>query len=190
MVIRSSPFHSRLELASEPSAVRWARLHAQGVFATWEVPAGAAGDALLVVSELVTNAVRHAGPLPVSAEPAVAGPVRACALFLQRMPDHLLICVYDQDRRPPVLQETSEDGESGRGLRLVEELSAAWGYAYPDPSVGKAVWARVVTVAENAAAQVPMPSSPARRASPRARGWLSRCSHVTPPVRVRTAVGM
>jgi len=189
MVIRSSPFHSRLELASQPSAVRWARLHAQDVFAAWEVPAGVAGDALLVVSELVANAVRHAGPLPTSTGPGVAGPVRACALFLQRMPDHLLICVYDQDRRPPVLRELSEDGESGRSLHLVEELAAAWGYAYPNPSVGKAVWARVATVADSAAPQVLKPSSLARRVSPRARGWLSRCSAVTAPVPVRAVVG-
>lgn len=173
MVIGSSPFHSRLDLASEPSAARWARFHARDVFTTWQIPPAAADDALLIVSELVTNAVRHAGPLPVSAAPGAGQPVRACGLDLQRMPGHLLICVYDQDRRPPIPKEASEDGESGRGLQLVDELSAAWGYAYPHPSVGKAVWAKVTTDdgAERDAAGSP---DRGQRASSRARPWLLR----------------
>lgn len=60
------------------------------------------------------------------------------------MPDHLLIVVNDQDRKPPVLQEPSENGEGGRGFRLVAGLSAAWGYTYPNPPVGKSVWAKVL----------------------------------------------
>lgn len=140
----STRFHNRLDLAAEPSAPRWARLHAQDVLTAWEIGSPAADDALLVVSELVTNAVRHA--IAVSLVPdQVAPPTRLCALVLQRMPDHLLISVYDQDRRPPVLKVAAAYGESGRGLHLVDELSCAWGYRYPNTSGGKEVWAKVTT---------------------------------------------
>ncbi|MFI1092654.1 ATP-binding protein [Streptomyces sp. NPDC020917] len=143
----SSRFHSRLDLASVQSAPRWARLHARGVFATWEIAPAAADDAVLVVSELVTNAVRHATALPAASDQE-NGPTRVCALTLQCMLDHLLICVHDQDRHPPVLKAAATDGESGRGLHLIDELSFAWGYTYPNPSGGKAVWAKIAT-AEN-----------------------------------------
>jgi anti-sigma regulatory factor (Ser/Thr protein kinase) len=145
MAVGSYPLHSRLDLASGPSAVRWARIHARDVFQEWTVPSVVADDALLVVSELVTNAVRHAGTS--SATVALKGQRHpsSCTLALRRVPDHLLIFVYDQDRRPPVLLEPSDDAEGGRGLRLVDELSAEWGYAYPHDTVGKAVWAKFIT---------------------------------------------
>jgi anti-sigma regulatory factor (Ser/Thr protein kinase) len=173
MVIESSRFHSRLDLALQPSAARWARLHARDVFTTWQIPPTAADDALLVACELVTNAVRHASPLPVLMSPGARPPVRTCALTLQRMPDHLLICVYDQDRRPPVLKEASEDGESGRGLHLVDELSATWGYAYPNPSVGKVVWAKVATD-DGAEREAPGARDHGQRALPLAQPWIWR----------------
>lgn len=61
MVLGSDQLHSRLELSCEPSAARWARVHAEDVFRQWSIPDAPAGDALLIVSELVTNAVacRH-----------------------------------------------------------------------------------------------------------------------------------
>ncbi|MYS22824.1 Anti-sigma regulatory factor (Ser/Thr protein kinase) [Streptomyces sp. DvalAA-14] len=145
MAVGPYPLHSRLDLTSGPSAVRWARLHARDVFREWTVPSVIADDALLVVSELVTNAIRHAGTSSTTAPSECLPRTSSCTLTLQRMPDHLLIFVYDQDRRPPVLREPSENAESGRGLRLIDELSAEWGYAYPNGVVGKAVWAMFIT---------------------------------------------
>lgn len=187
MVTEPHPFHSMLDLAVEPSAVRWARVHARDVFTTWQIPSATADDALLVVSELVTNAVRHARPAPAAPTTAGVSPkVRACALVLQCMPGHLLICVHDQDRRPPVLKETSEEGESGRGLHLVAELSAAWGYAYPNPAVGKAVWAKITT-GDGTAGLSPRGAASGRRASPRKHHWLSRCRITSEHFRVGAA---
>ena len=175
MVIGTSPFHSRLDLASQPSAVRWARLHAQDVLTAWQVPPGTADDALLIVSELVTNAVRHASPPPAPTD-TEAPRLRTCALAFQRMPDHLLICVHDQDRRPPVMKQATEDGEGGRGLHLIEELSAAWGYAYPTPAVGKTVWAKLAMddAARPEAQSVPDRDRPA---TTREQPWLWRFAH-------------
>jgi anti-sigma regulatory factor (Ser/Thr protein kinase) len=123
-----------LELPCEASAVQWARARAQDVLKRWDVPAETAEDTLLVVSELVTNCLRHAGGSP-------AGP--GCLLSLRRLPDHVLVCVYDDDRHPPVLRHPAEDEPGGRGLQLVAGLSRSWGYSYPAPTSGKAVWAQL-----------------------------------------------
>jgi anti-sigma regulatory factor (Ser/Thr protein kinase) len=147
MTFGPQPWCNRLELACEPSAVRWARLHARDILRGWGVPASVIDDALLVVSELTTNAVRHSltqnQPPPWVLRTAR---VRRFALTLWCMPDHIQIYVHDEDRTPPVLHHPTADSPGGRGLQLVEELSDRWGFVYPtpDPSSGKAVWAKLV----------------------------------------------
>jgi serine phosphatase RsbU (regulator of sigma subunit)/anti-sigma regulatory factor (Ser/Thr protein kinase) len=78
----------------------------------------------LLVSELVTNAIQHAG-----------GDIR---LRLQRDEDGLLCEVCDNTRTPPELQELSATAERGRGILLVKELSRRWGYRRT--ASGKVVW--------------------------------------------------
>lgn len=132
--MRNASSTQHLELPGEASAVHWARAQAQDVLKGWEVPADTAADALLVISELVTNCLRHAAVSPASP---------GCLLSLRCLPDHVLVCVYDDDRRPPVLRQPSEDEPGGRGLQLVAGLSRSWGYSYPAPTSGKAVWAQL-----------------------------------------------
>jgi hypothetical protein len=109
---------SRLNLACEPSAVRIARLHAKDMMARWEVPQGLGADTLTIVSELVTNAVRHAGA---PAEPYLGG-----------------------GGIPLAVRPYSEDSESGRGLRIIDGLTGGcWGYVRT-VGTGKLVWARLV----------------------------------------------
>lgn len=115
--------------------MHWVRAQAQDVLKGWEVPADTAADTLLVISELVTNCLRHATASP------PGGP--GCLLSLRCLPDHVLVCVYDDDRRPPVPREPAEDEQGGRGLQLVAGLSRNWGYSYPAPTSGKAVWAQL-----------------------------------------------
>jgi serine phosphatase RsbU (regulator of sigma subunit)/anti-sigma regulatory factor (Ser/Thr protein kinase) len=86
-----------------------------------------ADDAALVMSELVTNAVLHGGGCT-GVEVLAAGP-------------GLRIEVRDGSRVPPVMGQASEASLTGRGLRLVSRLSAAWG-AQADNG-GKVVWAEV-----------------------------------------------
>jgi anti-sigma regulatory factor (Ser/Thr protein kinase) len=122
------PLHSHLDLSALPGAVPRARHHARRVLADWKL--GALGEpAELVVSELVTNAIRagrahHHVQLRLASDRA-----------------RVLIEVQDGSPQPPVLAGATADDESRRGLCLVEAMSAAWDW-YPHPaSGGKVVWA-------------------------------------------------
>jgi two-component sensor histidine kinase len=69
---------------------------------------------LLLASELVTNAVRHAAT-PFELTVSVNG-------------RGVVVAVVDQDRRhPPRLCDPGPEDTHGRGLRIVEELSESWG---------------------------------------------------------------
>lgn len=83
--------------------------------------------AVLLVSELVTNAVLHGGP-PLVVE------VDCDEVSLQ-------VRVRDGGTALPVQREAGDDAESGRGMRLLEVLSDDWGV---EPSAdGKTVWFRL-----------------------------------------------
>jgi anti-sigma regulatory factor (Ser/Thr protein kinase) len=88
------------------------------------VSAQALGVALLLGSELATNAVLHAGT------PFVVG-VRVA-------PPTLRVSVADGDDHPPRVVDRDATSPGGFGLFLVQELAARWGVdAAPD---GKEVW--------------------------------------------------
>jgi anti-sigma regulatory factor (Ser/Thr protein kinase) len=91
----------------------------------------------LIVSELVTNAV--------AASRALDGgpfPVRLWTLSDRKQ---VLIVVWDASPFPPTRLDPAADAEAGRGLMLVEALSAEWNwYSAPwDRIEGKAVWALI-----------------------------------------------
>jgi hypothetical protein len=108
-----------LVLGPLPGAVPCARLHARLVTAGWGL-GWLGGTAELLVSELVTNAVRISAQLP--ARP----PVR---LRLRSDGARLLVLVADASPLPPVRKDAAAGEESGRGLMLVQELSDRWGWA-------------------------------------------------------------
>ena len=85
-------------------------------------------DALLLVSELVTNSVVHGGP------PIV--------LAVQCDGDALHVRVRDGATVAPLPRTASDDDEGGRGLTLVELLTDTWGVepVADDHGAGKAVW--------------------------------------------------
>jgi anti-sigma regulatory factor (Ser/Thr protein kinase) len=89
---------------------------------------GFAGDydtVLLLASELVTNAVRHAAtPFEITVEVAH---------------DRVKVAVIDGDRdHGPRVRHPSPDDTNGRGLLLVDQLAAVWGS--DRTGGGKAVW--------------------------------------------------
>jgi anti-sigma regulatory factor (Ser/Thr protein kinase) len=89
-------------------------------------------DAALVVSELLSNALRHAGPLP-NAEVRVAWRLGD---------DSVEVSVSDGGgRTQPELGQPTQAATGGRGLRIVEKLSLDWGTSRDDD--GTTVWAQV-----------------------------------------------
>ncbi|ARF56707.1 ATP-binding protein [Streptomyces gilvosporeus] len=108
----------------------------------------------LVVSELVTNALRHAvlAPAePLAVEPRVpeqrlAEPSPAAAparLHLMRWSSRLICAVRDSSDASPVAGEADSAAESGRGLYLVESFSDSWGWHRLTGTMhGKIVWAQ------------------------------------------------
>ena len=92
-------------------------------------------DALLVVSELATNAAMHAGtPYVVTA---------------RRRLGALRLDVFDGSEDAPELRDSDRDSEGGRGLYLVSAMSAAWGVERRSGG-GKLVWADLLCDAEPA----------------------------------------
>jgi anti-sigma regulatory factor (Ser/Thr protein kinase) len=87
-------------------------------------------SALLIISELVTNAVRHA-----------AGDIDVEAVLRE---DFLHLRVSDGSTAPPAMV-TSPDGrnlrECGRGLQIIERYCTGWGFVLNPSGTGKVVWA-------------------------------------------------
>lgn len=182
----SFSFQSRLDLACEPSAVRYARQHAQDTLRQWGIPADVLHDAVTIVAELASNAVRHAGA---DAEPFDSmrrrPQVGLCSLGL-RISDHkLYISMFDESQQAPVVRPASADSEDGRGLQLVAGLSAGtWGFSYAPFLSGKHVWACL---------RLPVPRPPAgpeqARQSPAGRQSPDALGTATLPEAWYTAVG-
>ncbi|MET9551835.1 SpoIIE family protein phosphatase [Streptomyces sp. NPDC006645] len=111
------------QLALDPREVARARRLVRGQLYDWDLP-GAVESAELMVSELVTNAVRHAR-------------IRHVGLRLVRN-DALLCEVTDDEPAPASLLGAKPDDEFGRGLRVVSRLARGWGSS--STAQGKTVW--------------------------------------------------
>ena len=129
------PHQSHLTLGALPSAVTCARLHARLVLAEWGLKPLAETTELLV-SELVTNAVRASAGLVAR---HLGLPV--VQLWLSADREGVLIEVWDADERMPVRQRPDPEADHGRGLLLVEALSEDYGAYRPAGYPGKIVWA-------------------------------------------------
>jgi len=121
-------------LGADGRSVRFCRDYTVAILRRWGV-AERSDDVTVVVSELLTNALRHAWPGAGRERPA--SPVR----FGLLQPGRCVICaVADPSPKPPVPGEPGFFGETGRGLQVVRALSDTWGYTPPDDT-GKVVWA-------------------------------------------------
>ena len=101
-----------------------------------------------MVSELATNAVNASA----DAASGQSGGARAdgppvLQLFLASDRRDVLVQIWDSSRETPLRQDMAMEAESGRGLLLVEHLSAQWGCYLPEASAGKVAWALVAQAA-------------------------------------------
>ncbi len=120
-------------LAREPAQVGCARRQVRESLAGWGL--GEHTDlAGLIVSELVTNALRHGG-----------GPIQVRMDYVR---GRLRIGVHDDGGLRPVRRRASADDEQGRGLELLDGLIAvhggAWGVTEDSGGPGKTVHAVVL----------------------------------------------
>ncbi|QBI53132.1 ATP-binding protein [Streptomonospora litoralis] len=139
--------HARLEalcwnLEADTGAAAVAREVCAGVLGQWEM-AARAPDVELVVSELVTNALRHGRRVRTTAGAGLHGaeaddPIQ---MSLLRRGSELVCAVRDRSDRMPERREPGLRFESGRGLHLVSCFCSGWGVLPTLPS-GKHVWAR------------------------------------------------
>ncbi|MEU2061290.1 SpoIIE family protein phosphatase [Streptomyces sp. NPDC013455] len=122
------------EFPCDPAAVARARALTRDQLAAWGM-SELDFNTGLVVSELVTNAVRYGGRGPVG---------------LRLLRDDSLICeVSDRSNTSPRIRRAATTEEGGRGLFLVAQFTKSWGARYMPQ--GKTVWAE----------QIPRPDQPA-----------------------------
>ncbi|MER5276553.1 ATP-binding protein [Streptomyces sp. NPDC002809] len=118
-------------LPAHPESVAGARRLARARLDTWRLDDDAHDAAILIVSELVTNAVVHTASARVVVE-------------LRRLETRLRIAVQDQGHQPggPRLGAGADD-EHGRGLLLVDAMCSAWGSRDSGDGSGRIVWAEL-----------------------------------------------
>ena len=133
--------------ASLPATLTSGRLARRFLNEHWCTPHCSADldQAHLLITELVSNAVRHGGP-PITVEVECIGP------------EGVLICVSDgSDDDLPTPEAAGPHALGGRGINLIDHFSAEWGVQHPhqddaneandasaDLSTGKTVWCRLV----------------------------------------------
>ena len=118
-------------LPSSPGVVKIARFHvraALGFHGLGEY----ADNAEIITSELVTNALQHVGGS------------ETITVVVARIwdPAAVAVVVSDSSAEGPSKRKTSADSERGRGLQIVEALSAYWGWHHEDG--GKVTYAVLV----------------------------------------------
>ena len=120
----------RRDLPADPAAIRPLRRELRNTLEHEWGLAGPLDDLVLVVAEVLANAVRHAG-----------GPtVRVLA---RRFGGGVVIAVRDGSAEPPVLHTPDPSAETGRGVLLLDTLTqenaGRWG-VQPLRTGGKLVW--------------------------------------------------
>ncbi|CAM5674392.1 non-specific serine/threonine protein kinase OS=Streptomyces aurantiogriseus OX=66870 GN=GCM10010251_36630 PE=3 SV=1 [Streptomyces aurantiogriseus] len=110
-----NPTEAEVPLPSRPESAATARRLTQVVvLRQWQLTPKMTEEAVLLVSELVGNAVRHTG-------------ARVFGLRLRRRRGWIRVEVRDPSRGLPCLMPVQEMDISGRGLFLVDKLADRWG---------------------------------------------------------------
>lgn len=118
-----------IDLSVEPRSAGRARAFVTEALHAWDLD-DLTDEARLLTSEVVTNALLHAGS-------------RRIRLRLRRLSDGVRIEVDDQSALLPRPRRVSALSDTGRGIELVEGSARAWG-ARPTAQ-GKTVWFELAT---------------------------------------------
>ncbi|MEV4706847.1 SpoIIE family protein phosphatase [Actinoplanes sp. NPDC049316] len=120
------PRTARRRFRGEAISAPAARRFAGDLLAAWRQEP-VSGDALLLLDEVITNAIQH----------TVGDVVVELSLDTD-----LRIAVSDTSYQAPRKRSPAPDSENGRGLHIIERLATAWG-TDPLPAGGKRVWFRL-----------------------------------------------
>ena len=110
--------------AARPAAIGRARHDVEDALAAAEVESQTSGDLMLLVSELVTNAVRHARS-------------DRFEVRLEVRPDKLRLELHDEGGGFEPNIAPSDDGSGGYGLYIVDRLADRWGV---ERDAGGVIW--------------------------------------------------
>ncbi|MER8162468.1 ATP-binding protein, partial [Streptomyces sp. NPDC094472] len=130
-ILNSGSTSRLLPLPQIPEGLAFVRRHAEAILTSWSVPGEVADDALLVISELVSNALAHALP------PATL------RLSLNRVSEAstLGIAVVDAGPSHATMKKERPPEEHGRGMAIVDALSQNHGtHVHPG---GATRWAEI-----------------------------------------------
>lgn len=173
----------RTVLAPVPESARTARQFTVTTLRMWQLDA-LIEDAVVVASELATNAIRHGTPAATGDATGGSRAGRGTGAGAERGGGRIelswclqasrLICVVtDQTGTPPALAASGPEAESGHGLQIVGALAVAWGWTILGTGE-KAVWAALELPGQAGAAAKGdgeaggAPAGPVRATSPAA----------------------
>jgi anti-sigma regulatory factor (Ser/Thr protein kinase) len=137
-------------LAAVATAVALSREFARRTLRGWGLHS-LIDDAELVVSELVTNAVKATGLPDRSRSQGTDAAQDTIEMKIRLLGAGFYVEVWDRNGGSPTVPAQTDDAEGGRGLFLVESLSDKWGVRHPAEG-GKVVWARLLLATGPAAA--------------------------------------
>jgi anti-sigma regulatory factor (Ser/Thr protein kinase) len=127
---QANPRLIALTVPSIPGSVPVARLHVRAALGSRGL-GEYADDAEIITSELVTNAIQHLcdnGTQTIEV-----------TITYAESPAAVTIAVSDSSPRGPIRRDTPAGSEQGRGLQIIEALSAHWGWRQEDG--GKVIFA-------------------------------------------------
>jgi anti-sigma regulatory factor (Ser/Thr protein kinase) len=117
-------------LPDGPEGASFARRAMAHAAELWRLDRELTETALLLVSEVATNAIRHGAP-----------PVR---LSLRLEKTRLRVEVTDSSPVLPELNTPNPNQPGGRGLQIVQQLAATWGASSSPSRLGKTVWFELI----------------------------------------------
>jgi serine/threonine-protein kinase RsbW len=123
----SRPWQETFRLSAQGASVAQARALVRDRLSRWDLGEGVRDDAVLVISELFTNAIVHTGSVEVTCHLRITG-------------ESVYLAVGDQGLDLVGPHVRAPDAEGGRGLLLVGALAEEWGVD-DEQDGGRIVWA-------------------------------------------------